>query len=413
MTPEVLSVSTQTSGDTTTVTAKVRGAKKVRVVAIAEDGTRDTTTQTLTTSTDPAPTPEPTPEPTPAPAPTVGPLLSAAEIDSLPTSGTGWSAALAIASKDPGPVDFSDHDSYTQTNLLIAALVWRRTGQGIGPAAIKTKLSQVMNKPNASGAVSPLTAHRQIGGYVATAHLMAGILDAAFEAAFKDWARTQLTATQSGSGGSAKATTVVGCAKFMPNNWGAYGRWSMATIGALLEDEAVLADVDSYHRRFCGDLSAPNFFGPTSEDNTGWLLPASLPRSGAYDKQGVINPPNVGAISSANSADAVRGSAKPPLVGKGVMYTVGALDGALGTAAVLAHAGFPDAMHYGNDALGRNARSVTNTQWAAESTRDRNAATVANHVYNTGITLPGPATAVDRAIGVASWLCASGSTWLR
>jgi len=265
-------------------------------------------------------------------------------------------------------------------------------------------LDAVATQRNVSAA-SPLSAFRQLGTWAQ----VADILDVPTSSLFGRWIATQRTAVQAGSGGG--YSTVDSCSEGSPNNWGAYCRSARAGIDAYLGDTADLAKVADLLRRWVGDTSVPNTFQPTPDDNTGWVVAGS---GGNYlDRQGVINPVTSDGRSGANTSDAARGSVAPPLRGDGIHYTVGALDGALFTAAVLAHNGYPTVFAWGDEGLRRNARSISDSDWSSVTNSQQHVPFIVNHVYGVSVVPTRATGSVGRALGLGEWLAGPGSTWLR
>jgi hypothetical protein len=101
------------------------------------------------------------------------------------------------------------------------------------------------------------------------------------------------------------------------------------------------------------------------------------------------------------------------LQGHGLHYSVGAMDGALFTAVVLWHNGYPGVFSWGDNALQRNGRSLTDADWGTIVNSQQQVPFIVNHAYGS-VALPTKATgAVGRALGLGEWLTAPGSTWLR
>lgn len=204
-----------------------------------------------------APEPEPTPTPTPEPQPTSGLLTSAAELASLPTSGTAWTYMKSVADSSWGAPTVTDQNSKHGVKVLAGALVAARTGD----AAMKSKVAAAL-KAVESVQISiinggELAVARNLGAWVMAADLI-GYRTPAFEAKLLQlltqrvddhsiWNVVERTAEVSG------------------NNHGTFCLSSVLAFALYTKDQARIDKCWAIFRRYSDPAAPWTQFAPTSD----------------------------------------------------------------------------------------------------------------------------------------------------
>lgn len=288
----------------------------------------------------PAPTPLPPSAPTPAPQtpPAVtsgsGILLSAAEIQRLPTSGAAWLALRQAADARVDAPNLADMNQDGNVRVLAKALVYARTGEVRYRTEVIAALRGVMGTEIGG---ETLALGRELAAYVIAADLIGlRTADPALDGSFREWLRAVVDRRL------ADGSSLTETHERRANNWGTHAGASRAAAAAYLGDTSELARVAAVFRGWAGDRTAYSGF---NYGDLWWQANPSQPVG--------INPP--GAMIAGRSVDGVLPEeqrrtgefAWPPPCGN---YPHGALDGALLTAEILNRAGYP-AYSWGSNGL--------------------------------------------------------------
>lgn len=364
------------------------------------------------------PAPQPGPEP---PAESDYLFISSAELASLPASGPAWNALVSTAS-NPGTPNLQEQNSKTQSRALMAALHYKRTGGGIGRAALVNMLRAVPGTE--VGPEQALNTYRQLAAWCFVADLI-------------DFDQTTVCSNGQQWGAWVDSMfakllrhgtwdSVERTARISPNNWGVYARGAMIVMALHRGNTTRLEQGIAYYKRWIGhDLTIPNTFVPTDRDDLGWAID-NYPSA-----QGVINRHVVGdGRSGVNVSDVGRGlgdSAGQEVTwtqyvnrstnwdGRtpGMSYQWECMDAWTATAIALYHAGYADVFEWGNSALRRNMQWIRDNNGFTNTWSDvRHTPHLVNHVYGTSFPEE-PTSNPGRVWAVGEWLTASGSTWLK
>lgn len=341
--------------------------------------------------------------------------ISAAEVTSLPGSGTGYTYAKASADSTGWNTDLGFIDNNDVPAAVNAGIMYRK----LGTAGYKTAVTNWVKAAvgSESGAAQPLNPWRHIGGLIAAADLvdMPASTVCNNGQTFLAWVQSlpdKVVPGQTNWNTLRKCTTTSG------NNWGAYARGSLLAVGLYLKlnsDSAGQALIDlcvSTHKRWCGDKTVPNPFTASGSHIAGWDGDGGYPGS-----QGVINSSTATTtLRGANVEDASRGGGPPTIVGAGASYTLEAWDGALMTAILLYHNGYTDVFTWGNSAMRRNIeRSVVDYNINGVNHIYNHTAWFVNKAYGTSLATvaeSGTPSDTSRINGSGSWLGATASSFL-
>lgn len=381
-----------------------------------------------------------TPPPDPGGGGTTTPSVSSqvfitdAELASLPTSGAAWTFLNAQANATWSALSLANQNSYDQSKVLGAALVWRKTGRS--NTTLRNKIISAINTAQGTESIAnQLALYRTVGGYAMAAamiELSPAALMTGGSQTYGDWFQSLVMQTATGGQDNDRMDW---CTTRLAHNWAAYARWSWLCVANFRGATADVATIEKTYRAFCGDISDHVFTGTTpaydqAKTESDWAT------VGYPTRQGAINPLSSdkrsgfqvedGSRGLSGSGDGWSGSDSEPWLSAGagsqpvaldgndhgMIYQYGALDGNTATAILLYHLGYPNSFGVANDALKRNLDWCDRHGGRVNLVdAQANNYTLSNHVYGTSYAASPDVT--SRAFGYTNWLCAPGSTWLK
>jgi hypothetical protein len=373
--------------------------------ATAHTLSRSISTSTVTPPVDPEPvTPDPTTptEPLP-PAPAVGAVknifATEAEIQSLPVTGTAWDRVKAISTTDPGVGQLGAISSTHGPSLIVMALRWRRDGGGLGRQVVIDHALQALATYD-DPIDQPLNPYRQIGAYVRALDLVDASMATPVPGtgltlgALYDRLVTYDFLTATGVSGNARWANALETTRDSGSNWGSMARDMVAAIGLIRGNQVWIDLARKSHKRMLGDLTVHNQGTSGTSTNPRFTTQTSI--SAAWFPAGYSYPDTTGAINpavadldlaGANAVEASRGSAAPPLSASGLGYTMESWEGMVATSLLFLHAGYPDALTWGNNAIARNAANFNRyggwTDNASTQAARRFLAHLCNYLFGT------------------------------
>ncbi|HPG24434.1 MAG: alginate lyase family protein [Spirochaetaceae bacterium] len=269
---------------------------------------------------------------------TAGLWVDRERLSERPTDGPGWSALYAEASEPQRVPDLSNQDDPANTRTLAKALVGVRLGREDLVDEVHRALREVTYGGSEAGA-DTLALGREVAAYVFAADLIdLASLDPALDADFRTWLDVLRRRDFSGR-------TLISTHEDRPNNWGTHAGATRVAIALYLGDEGDLAAAVEVHRAWLGEASSHVGFRYGSLD---WqpdpLRPVAIGPRGAR-RDGLD-------LDGALPEEMRRGGGlSDPPVHTGYVWE--ALQGAVVTTELLARHGYPDAWHWGDDALVR------------------------------------------------------------
>lgn len=353
-------------------------------------------------------------------------LFTAAELASIPTSGSPWTAAVSAANADAGTPALNNQDSFAGPKVLTTAIVGARTNwaSGLGKTYVINKVKAAVGTEKDTGA-RPLSVGRTLGSFVLAADL--ADMDPTTQVigsdgvtrSFAAWCYHMLTFL---IGGHPRWTTLENCMLTTYANWAGYCRFSYAACAAyalkhgIAGAAAKLDLVYKAQKQFYGIDQGLTQYAPTIDFDPAWVVGGVFPNS--TGARWGINPASGSntALHGAVFEDASRGGPPPVLTGNpgGLNYPLENLDGSVMAAAVLQHQGKTDVWTGGNNALRRAvARSwvdvnVNTGVWLGYAQLSH----IFNQAYGSTFAEIAPTTP-SRVIGNADAWTATGSTWLK
>jgi len=362
---------------------------------------------TLTASPDQSPA---TPAPPPGTPLAVQPprttgdylLMSAARLVNLPTTGSAWTAMLAIADGSLGAPDLTDQDNKHAARTLAAGLVYARTGQPVYRDKARAAVLSAIGTERMEADNSVLALGRQLAAYVLTADLIG--LDGADDQRFRDWLsgiRTRIL------GGHGRWVALAATHADSMNNWGAFAGAARIAASLYLGDTDDVARAAAVTRGFLGDRSAWAAWQPLTADSATWACdPASPSPINLACTLGGID------VGGAIVADVSRGGplAWPPAP-PGVSYTLESLQGLVLQVELLSRNGYSDAWSWSGAALRRTAVFVDLATAAGDDgwndwSVNRHLPWLLNARY--GLGLPIEPAGYGRTFGYTDWLYGPG-----
>lgn len=258
---------------------------------------------------------------------------------SLPTRGPAWERVLDEALQPYVAPDLADQNDSVNTRTFAKALVGVRLGRSDLIDDVVRALRSVTDDPSDIGA-SALAPSRSLAAYVIAADVVGlAQVDPTLDARFRERLRAIRETDYLGR-------TIVSTHEMRPNNWGTHAGAARIASAIYLGDDADLAAAAAVHRAWVGEPGQvnPDFrFGALD-----WQADPSHPVG--VDPRGA----SVAGIDldGALPEEMRRGgplSSPPGRTG----YAWEALQGATVAAELLARHGYPDAWHWGDDALVR------------------------------------------------------------
>jgi hypothetical protein len=318
-----------------------------------------------------------------------GMWITAAEIMSLPTSGTAWDKMRTAAVGAWGTPDLKNMDNKHDINVLAGAFVYVRTGDAAlrgkvrdGILAAKRTLDESAEWQTRSGVLS---ASRQIGGYVIAADLIdLKNFDAAVDGEFRGWL-TSIRTTNIGTHSRWKAITWT--CENTTSNWGTFACASRIAASIYLGDTADVDRAAAIIRAYFGERSAypagapgrNGYFQPAAGYQPSWTC-AEATWTGinpACAKSGVN-------IDGVLVEDASRGGGCCVLQGEGIGYSWEALQGLFFSAELLYRTGrYGDPYSWSNQALRRALDFMQRSGWGIGSAAGAYVPWLANDRYGT------------------------------
>ena len=348
-------------------------------------------------ASEPPPPPPPPPPPEPR-SPREGLWIAPDELKSLPISGSGWEAMLAIAEGDLDRADVADQDSMHDTNTLACALAAARTGSAeLRGKAMDAMTSAIGTEENARW----LAIGRNLGAYVIAADVL-GVRSGPIY----DWLAGFLTRTLRDNNTDEQVPA---------GNWssGSNASAQMGFVTAALcvytNDSARLVSSWDGYRRYCGDRTSPVSEASNSD---AWQVtpsdPVGIQDKGAT-KEGCRLDGAIGNDMSRGGGDICSPTwTQYPWVG---------LEGAVPAALVFARAGYP-AWEVGDAAIRRALdylwflrQTTGNADWF-DGSRSNECVYLVNRAYGTRFPCSRPV-AGGRTIGFSDWTHARGGAALR
>lgn len=267
----------------------------------------------------------------PAPAQTRNIFLSAEEIAKLPVTGKAWDAMKKEADAPPTTPNLSNQDEPENSRTLARALIFVRTGNSAYRDRVITTLRQV---PGTETGGRTLALGRKLGAYIIAADLL-GYRE-------NNWVSFVTVVANETLDGS----NLLKKCEDKANNWSASCIWSRAARAAYLGD---LADLDRTAAVFRGMCALHGQFqGPRGNTISGFTFPSS-----AFGELGwQPDPAHPEVICPAESAIAGHSmsGALPEELRRATSvfrwappcenYCWSALEGYIGTAWLLARAGY-------------------------------------------------------------------------
>lgn len=337
------------------------------------------------------------PPPPPAGAPLM--VVTQAQLDALPTTGTAWTNLLNIANGTSFPVNIDDQDNITSGKLVAVGLVYAKTQNPAYKTKVVTALDQLKTaQPTSSSRV--LSWGRQIAGYAIAASLV-GYNDPAL----KTWMSNARTVTLPGH---APLPTMEFAASHDAGNWGAWNMASYTASSIYVGDTAAVNNAYTWFKGMMGDTAAWAQFQNISEYDPTWVCgqPAKDDWHGP-----AINPACDSQRDGAAVLDIARSATSFPTPDdRGRMYSWESLSGWTLAARVFDYNGKTDVYGLSNSALKRAAGFLQrNGGWPAQFSASYCAAVALEKVYATDFgALPpyGPA----RSFAGTDWLPATSSS---
>ena len=348
-------------------------------------------------ASEPPPPPPPPPPPEPR-SPREGLWIAPDELKSLPISGSGWEAMLAIAEGDLDRADVADQDSMHDTNTLACALAAARTGSAeLRGKAMDAMTSAIGTEENARW----LAIGRNLGAYVIAADVL-GVRSGPIY----DWLAGFLTRTLRDNNTDEQVPA---------GNWssGSNASAQMGFVTAALcvytNDSARLVSSWDGYRRYCGDRTSPVSEASNSD---AWQVtpsdPVGIQDKGAT-KEGCRLDGAIGNDMSRGGGDICSPTwTQYPWVG---------LEGAVPAALVFARAGYPAwevadaAIRRALDYLWFLRQTTGNADWF-DGSRSNECVYLVNRAYGTRFPCSRPV-AGGRTIGFSDWTHARGGAALR
>jgi hypothetical protein len=313
-------------------------------------------------------------------------IASAAEIATLPTSGTAWQNMKAAADSSAGTPDLSNQDSNTDVNVLAKAFVYARTKVVSYRTQVMASLRTVVGT-EAGGRT--LAAGRGIPAYVIAADLISlPTYNPTFNSGtFRPWLRKLLTENLDGD-------TLISTHETRPNNWGTHAGAARAAIAIYLGDKTQLARTARVFKGWLGDRAS---YAGFNFGDLSWQCypakPVGIDPTGCT-KGGLV-------IDGALPDDMRRGGGfrwPPARTG----YAWEAMQGAVVEAELLQRAGYPT-WSWQNKALLRAAKFLYNrARWPADSNDDWQP-WLLDYRYGTSFRASGK-THVGKNFGWTDWL---------
>jgi hypothetical protein len=333
-------------------------------------------------------------------------LMPRAELLSLPTSGTPWTALKTVADASWGAPNLCDQDARHGTEALAGALVYARTGDSSYYSKTRNAVLAAIGTERSDCTV--LSIGRQLGAYVLAADFIR--LGGSDDDRFRSWLSSMRTRIFTGH---SRWQTIVGTHEDSANNWGAFAGAARIAASLYLGDGADVQRAAAVLRGFLGNRDAWSSFRGQGDTND--LLTDKI-REFACDPSPTgfvpVNPDcsrlgiNLdGAIVNDVSRDDV--GLVWPVGPTGIGYTLESLQGLIFQTELLYRNGYPGAWSWSNSALQRVARLVSRNGLAGGTSW--NTAQVNLHVpwllnFRYGMSLPTRPAGYGRTLGYTDWL---------
>jgi chitodextrinase len=325
-------------------------------------------------------------------------FITQAEVASLPRTGAAWDRVTAISNTAPGSGALNAAGNTHGATLLTTALRWRADGGGRGKDAVITGCLQALSTYTnpTTDIASPA---KQLGAYLLALDVVGASQQLIVPGtgltlgALLDRLPGYTFLNSVGAAGNTRWPTLIEAARDSGDQTGDYARFCLVAIGRIRGNQTWVEYGSKGYKRNLGDLSVVNDGAGTNPrfralpyPIPGWRPPLnSFPST-----NGAINPidpdPN---LSGANCVAASQGSATPPMTALGVDFTLDAWEALASTGILLVHAGYTDALTWGNSALRRNVASTTHHGgWVMEpATRGarRHLPYLANYLYGSSV----------------------------
>ena len=272
-----------------------------------------------------------------------GVWMSAAQILSLPTTGTAWKRLVSDAAKSTGTPDISNQDEDADVLTLAKALIGVRQNNAAYLAQVR---ANVMAAIGTESDGRSLALGRNLASYVIAADLAK--LSPTDDVRFRAWLRTTLSENLDGD-------TLRSTHELRANNWGTMAGASRAAVAVYLGDAVELARVAKVFKGWLGDRTS---YAGFKFGDMEWQANPSAPVG--------INP--TGATKQGHSID----GALPEEMRRGgpfkwppayTNYPWGALQGVVVQAEILYRAGH-DTWQWGNRAILRAVQYLYSIGWS-------------------------------------------------
>jgi PKD domain len=316
-------------------------------------------------------------------------FVSAAQLAELPTTGAEWDELVDHATPALGTPSLLDSSQYISGRVVARGLAWARNGTG-GSTSRSAVISACAALAGTSNAYDSRAMFRALAGYVIAADLVDMPRDTPMThqpgTTWDAWTRAAVT----GAWGSDPAWPSVYAGAAAPHHEGGYARASYAALAAYhgLADD--LGRCYAILSRYVGNTDRPNpFTAPTADGKAGgWWCATGFDAAAAAHylaAQGVINPDCSTAKGGVNVEDAARGGGPSVITGNGVLYSLGAAEGNLAAAIILARHGYPQIWGDGANGLRRAAtRLAVDAAVSTWLAQHRGIPYLINQVYGAG-----------------------------
>jgi hypothetical protein len=331
-------------------------------------------------------------------------FITCAELASKPTSGAGWTFLKSKADASWTNITIGDQNSFTQTYVLAAALVYARTGN----TAYRDKVIAAVKKvPGTEANAGQLLAvARTLYGYVVAAEIVS-MPQSTVANNGETWLHFLQRIRTAVIPGNSSMTTLEGTSKTYANNWGAHALSSHLAVSYALNDTAGIQRDINIIKRDLGDTTSPAApFSPDSSyryngNGATWDMSPTMQRGinpySATDKRdGMIV--EDGMRLTSGGSDSARCCTVQP-AGRG--YMAEHLDGLISSLQLLRAHGV-DLRSFQNNAL-RRAFDFYKRNGGQEYSTEQVLPYVINYFYGTNYPKV-TETTVERKVGYGGWL---------
>lgn len=253
-----------------------------------------------------------------------------------PTSGSAWSFLVGQANTTLSP-DLDDQNDMDAAHAYAAGLVYARTGNTTYQNKVHAALDQLPSTPWGDRN-DVLSVGRQLAGYV----LAADLTDYQPTTSWRNWL-ANLPSQDIGT--HSRWQSLNETSEVTSSNWGAFALSSRAAVAAYLGDTDEIDRVAEVFKGWVGDASSHDAWVPTADFDQSWACD--------YPNWDPVNAADCGDLSGALVEDISRGESYPNATSTGWNYTGESLQGAMLTALILEHNGYPGVWGWEDSAMRR------------------------------------------------------------